>query len=356
MPASYGTPRELVEALERRDDAARPELWRWVREPIARLMDEILTRQRLPHARERLINHALHSAETFLRTRPHHEFAAMNWPAFRAAVLLHVAKQVSQPFVAQAAGPPGPAPLPESPLYHSKAVSLPCERVGNHWYGGDWYAGRHAPDGSLWVIVADITGHGYYAYLMASNLPAVWQACWNDRPPDDLQPADLLAAMHRLLHDCLPDGVFVECTLVRLAPDGEATIAPAGSSRVLLRRGGAAQPDLLKLRGTWLGLKAPTQGDQRTWRLDAGDELLIGTDGVFDQLAEHHGAEVTDILSDVPETRTLLDELQRHLRDVLRSAPQKDDITMVLLRRRGAEGVREALGTAAGNGADDVPV
>src|SRR5260370_38542543 len=159
MPASYGTPRDLVEALERHDDAARPELWRWVRDPIARLMDEILTRQRLPHARERLINHALHSAETFLRTRPLQEFAAMNWAAFRAAVLLHVAKQVSQPFGANAGSPLGPAPLPGPPLYHRKTVPLPCERVGNYWYGGEWIARRHAAGGSLMVIVADITGH-----------------------------------------------------------------------------------------------------------------------------------------------------------------------------------------------------
>ncbi len=236
MPAQYATPRELVQALNQRDDAARPQLWQWVREPIVRLLDEIRARQRLSHSRERLITHALHSAETFLRARPLQDFGPMTWSGFRAAVLLHVAKQLSQPFGGQVGGPPGPTPLPESPLYHSETVSLPYERVGNHWYGGDWFAGRHAPDGSLWVIVADITGHGYYAYLLASSLPSVWQACWKTLLLDDLQPADLLAAMHDLLRDCLPDGIYVECTLVRLAVDGEATIAPAGGTRVLLRR------------------------------------------------------------------------------------------------------------------------
>jgi hypothetical protein len=362
MASRYTNPRELVEALHRHDEGARPALHAWVGAPIARLMDEILARQRLPHGRERLINHALHSAETFLRTRPARDFAAMNWAAFRAAVLLHVAKQAAQPFGGRAGGPPGPAPLPQSTEYDSATLSLPSERIGNYWYGGDWFAGRQAADGSLWVIVADITGHGYYAYLLASALPGVWQACWARCEHEDLQPAELLAAMHELLGECLPDGVFAECTLVRLAADGEATIAPAGSSRVLLRREGAAQPALLKLRGTWLGLKAPSAGDQRTWRLDAGDELLLGTDGVYDQL-EAQGAEVTDLLSDMTPTQSLLDEVQRHLRDTLRRVPQKDDITMVLLRRRllplsGAAGggEREALGSAAGGGADDVPV
>jgi serine phosphatase RsbU (regulator of sigma subunit) len=161
--------------------------------------------------------------------------------------------------------------------------------------------------------------------------------------------------MHELLQDCLPDSVYVECTLVRLTPYGEATIAPAGGTRVLLRRGRAARPDLLKLRGTWLGLKAPTTRDQQTWRLEAGDELLLGTDGMFDQFAGHDGTEVTEILSDVPETRTLLDELQLHLRERLRRVPQKDDITMVLLRRR-EPAEQAALTAAAGDGADDVPV
>jgi hypothetical protein len=109
-----------------------------------------------------------------------------------------------------------------------------------------------------------------------------------------------------------------------------------------------------ELRGTWLGLRAPTTRDQQTWRLDAGDELLLGTDGMFDQFGGHDGLEVVEMLSDVPHTRTLLDEVQLRLRDRLRHVPQKDDITMVLLRRRAR--AEQAALTSAGNGADNVPV
>ena len=355
MPLQYATPQELVEALHQREDAARPEFWHWLREPIVRLMDEIISQRKLPHGRERIITHALHTAETFVRTRPAEDFVYMNWAAFRAAVLLHVAKQATLPFGAQFGGHLGPTPLPESLLYHSETVSLPCERIGGHWYGGDWFAGRHAADGSLWVIVADITGHGYYAYLLASSLPNVWQACWKDPQLENPQPADLLAAMHDLLQDCLPDGVYVECTLVRLSPDGEATIAPAGGTRVLLRRAASAQTDLLKLRGTWLGLKAPHTRDQRTWRLDVGDELLLGTDGAFDQLVDFQGAETEDLFSDTPETQTLLEQMQQRLRERLRRVPQRDDITMVSLRRR-EPAEPAALVSAGASEADDVPV
>jgi serine phosphatase RsbU (regulator of sigma subunit) len=256
--------------------------------------------------------------------------------------------------------------LPESPQYLSAAVSLPYERVGNSWYGGDWFAGRQTPDGALWVIVADITGHGYCASLLAGGLPGIWQACWDahrragdwsgdDRP---LEPADVLAAMHDLLRDCLPEGVYVECTLLRLSPEGEAMIAPAGGSRVLLRRAATGRRSLLKLRGAWLGLRRPEAGEQRTWRLDAGDELVLGTDGLFDQFADHNGPEMTQVLSEVPETERLQYELQRRLQEALRRVPQKDDITMVLLRRRTPIPNGEELNSTlpAARGTDDVPV
>ena len=160
--------------------------------------------------------------------------------------------------------------------------------MGGFWYGGDWYGGRKAADGALWVIVADVTGHGYFAYLLASALPHVWEACWKTAPAD-VRPADLLHAMHDMLEACLPEGVYAECTLVRLDPNGEAVAVPAGGTRLFVRRRGAA-PDLFKLRGAWLGLFPPSAADQKSWTLAEGDELLLGSDGAFDHLEEADGA------------------------------------------------------------------
>lgn len=357
MEARHPTPQELVEALQHRADGARAQLWELLRQPLARLMEEFATRHRLLPGDDRLTLYALHLAETYLRTRPAEQFRRMTWTAFRAAALMQVAKLAFHPFGKQAGPVAGPGPLPESAGYHSQTLFLPHDRVGTYWFGGDWYSGLHAPDGSLWVILADITGHGYYAYLLASTLPGVWRACW-DKHDLNAPPAELLASMHALLLDCLPDGVYVECTLVRLGPTGEATVVPAGGSRLLLRRDKAARPELLKLRGTWLGLSAPTASDQRTWVLAGGDEVLLGTDGAFDHLTEHGGAGVWDRPDHWPGEGTLFDAVGRLLKDALRHSPQKDDITVVLLRRRDAE-VAPALpgaGPTSRNGAGDVSV
>ncbi len=360
MEPRYRTPRDLVEALQNTAAGARAQLWDWVREPVARLLDRLIARHQLRHGRERMVLHTLHALETHLRTRPVREFADMNTAAFRASLLIQVAKLLYNPFGQQAGMGAGPLPLPDSAGYISETVSLPFDRVGPCWYGGDWFAGRETRDGALWVIVADITGHGYYAYLLASALPGVWQRCWK-RHPAGAEPAELLADMHDLLESCLPDGIYVECTLARFGSDGDVTVAPAGGSRLLLRRGGSNRLELLKLRGAWLGLSRPTTDEQRTWQLDAGDELLLGTDGVFDHLADLNGGNVADALDDLSrdaEARPLLEQVHERVRRALRAGPQKDDITMVLLRRRepGVDAVSTLPfpGPTARNGAGDV--
>jgi hypothetical protein len=324
----YPTPKDLVEALQQRRDGARAQLWHGLRQPVGRLLGELARRHGLPGG-DRLTTHALHLAETYLRTRRPEEFAGVGWPAFQSMVLLQLARTAAQPYGGPADRATSAPALPDCDPYHSQSIFLPHHRTGDLGFSGDWFGGRCAGDGSLWVLLADVTGHGYQAYLMASALPAVWQQCWREPPPE---PAEMLAAMHVLLEDCLPEGVYAECLLARLGPDGEATVAPAGGARLLLLRHGAARPDLLLLRGAWLGLAAPTAAEQRRWSLADGDELLLGTDGLFDQLLDHAGPEALEGLT--VGDGGLFGTAERLLQSALEAAPQRDDITMVLLRRR----------------------
>jgi len=324
-----------MEALQSRDRSAREHFWQLLRPAFARLIDRLVAQHQLTGQRDRLLLHVLHTAETWLRTRPLQEFHQIGWEAFQAAVLLHVAKVAVSPFGRQPATlPPGqqsPLPLPDSPGYHTQAVFLPYQQLGNAWFGGDWYGGARAGDGSLWLLLADITGHGYHAYLLASALPSVWQKCWALVSQTGCEPADLLAQMHHLFEDCFPEGVFVEATLIRLEVNGIATVVPAGGSRLLLRRTGAAQADLISLRGAWLGLAPPSPADQRSWALQPDDELILGTDGLFDQLAFLLGRDVPDLRQ--LEGAGLFERLQQLLQTALRQKGQSDDITVVALRR-----------------------
>ncbi len=336
MASRFLTPLALVEALQNRDEAARRQFHDWLASPITRLVEDLHTRHHLPHRLERLTSHALHAAETYLRMRPARDFARMSESAFRAAVLFHVARQIVQPFGKPDEISCAPDPLPEIDAYHTQTVYLPYETVGSFRFGGDWYGGRRDDEGRLWIMVADVTGHGYAAYLLANALPAVWRKCWAEEPGAPT-PGELLAVLHELLADCLPEDVFVECTLLRLEPDGRATAAAAGGARMLLRCPGQGRLELVKLRGVWLGFELPPASEEQGYVLEVGDELLLGTDGIFDQLIDHGGpgCDVVDVIRRGLERGGLLESTRAALEQALSVAPQKDDITIVAVRRRG---------------------
>jgi hypothetical protein len=334
MQPNYPKPTDLVQALHQSSSSARLQLWCQLRDPVSRLVHDLVARHGLSSPPDLLTARALHAVEIYLRTRDPLAWKDANWASFLAALLLHLAKMTLHPI----GGPPPkqaePDPLPECPDFETRAFFLPYEQVGDYPTGGDWFGGARASDGSLWVFVGDVTGHGYSAYLVASGLPDVWRTCWDGLASDSCQPAALLGAIHVLLEGCLPEGVYVEATLARLRPDGQVTVAPAGGIRILSRSDGAAAA-LHTLQGGWLGLAPPDSADQRTWSLSPRDELMLGSDGLFDQLLN---------LSSLPETwsdlfaggnglDSLFDAVNRVLQEALREQPQIDDITMILVRR-----------------------
>ncbi len=347
MTLSERSPAELIEALHEREEGAGGLLGEWFHEPVVRLMTEIARRHGLRHDPEILAERALHGLATYLRACPPGEFDGMSARAFRAAVLAHVAKVALTPFGTPATdGATGPGPLPACPTYESETLYLPYERVGAQRFGGDWIGGAGAGDGSLWVFLADVTGHGYYAHLLAANLFAVWQSCWDGLPPDCDRPVELLHRLHTFLEGCLPEGVFVEACLARLAPGGQAVIASAGGTRLLLREGERGETALHTLRGRWLGLTPPDEGDQWACALATGDELLLGSDGLFDQLGlSGRPGEVA--AADLPGG-SLLGGVRRAVYAALREAPQRDDISAVALRRRMRVERVEAVRTGTG--------
>ena len=346
----HHSPKSLVERLHARAKEAKEELASILFDPIVGLMDRLVKKHRLPHDARFLAQRALLAVETHLRTCRVAEFADTSWPQFQARVLFYLGKmafRVADPAQRNILNHPA---LPKSPAYDTQSVFLPFERVGAYWLGGDHVGGELDSDGSLWVLVTDVTGHGYPAYLVAENVPRLWRIAWDGLPPHEREPIRLLESLHELLEDCLPEGVFIEATLARLRRDGTTTIMPAGGSRVLRRSASDEIPVMHSLPGSWLGLTAPNPGDQQSWSTELGDELLLGSDGLFDQISEHGNASggLRWSLGRIAEHATLFDGTVHVLREALDSLGQMDDITGIAMRRLDLSPARRDIVGAAG--------
>ena len=156
----------------------------------------------------------------YLRSRNRADFAGMSRKVFVNRVLVALIRMLTPH------GPPEggsstrrsspSSPPPACQAYALQSYCRPCEQVGGDWLG----ISMDGADG-LWVLVADVTGHGYPAYILADGLSHLWRtATITERLTKSEEPRDVLDALDRELEAVLPDEVFVEAMLGRFPAAG----------------------------------------------------------------------------------------------------------------------------------------
>jgi hypothetical protein len=340
------TPFELVTALHSSEGRARAVLEAWCGPAITRLVAAVADRLG-PAAGppEMLQRRALRWLEMYLRARDPSMYHGLGRQAFVISLMLATFRWLD-PF-----DPNRSEVLSLSQgetdfdNYDVRSYIRPLDRVGGDWWDHDVEPGR-----VLWVILGDVTGHGYAAYLLAAGLPHLWRARTITELRARIQePRELLGALGRELESVLPDDLFVEAVLGRFTTSGEAVLASAGGSRPILRRARADRPEFHSLAGCLLGLELGER-DQCSWSLDDGDELLLATDGLFDQPTrdqERLGKRLAECCRDqLASGRDLHGAVLEVLGQVLEEHAQHDDITVITLRRHCvpslAQGIRDA--------------
>jgi serine phosphatase RsbU (regulator of sigma subunit) len=200
---------------------------------------------------------------------------------------------------------------------------------------GDYHDFFRRPDGLTAAFLGDGSGHG----PAASMLMAVMRTLLHTH---DLHrsPGETLTRAGQLFHALVPSDLFMTGVYVVLGPGGGVSWAAAGHHPPLWldRRGNLHDTDDLAPVGQVLGL-----GDEpyRTvsWRVEAGDRLLLFTDGLWDarsQQGEPFGrARVKAYLADTLD-RPLGDVVNGLLARVtahLRGADFEDDFTVLAVER-----------------------
>jgi Stage II sporulation protein E (SpoIIE) len=182
--------------------------------------------------------------------------------------------------------------------------------------GGDFFQIIPYPDGSLLIIVGDVSGKG----IGAAMLVAVLVGTARTRAESSPNPTQLLACLNdRMIGRA--GGHFATCIAAHISPDGTMHIANAG--HIPPYRNGVA----LDLPGAIpLGIIPGTSYDVATIQLDPGDHLTFLTDGVPE------ARNAAGSLLGFDETASLSSLPPEAIAQAASAYGQDDDITIVSVR------------------------
>ncbi len=230
-----------------------------------------------------------------------------------------------------------PETPPEASGYDVVGWSEPAQETG-----GDHFDWLPATDGRTVVTLADVTGHGIGPALVTANCHSYVHAILPDEP-------DLSAAMQRLnnlLMDDLPDDRFVTFVAAVLGSDDEAVeMLSAGHGPLLHYRAAEGRVDDFNAHAPPLGMIDETEyPSPQQLALRPGDMLILITDGFFEWAnpdGEQFGIDrlKQSILAaaEMPGDQVIR-KLHEDVLTFARGTPQLDDLTAVIITRRGTGG------------------
>jgi sigma-B regulation protein RsbU (phosphoserine phosphatase) len=214
--------------------------------------------------------------------------------------------------------------------YDIAGGTIPARSVG-----GDYYDFIPMTDARLALCLGDVSGKGMPAALLMAHL----QAAVRGQTLLHVAPRECLGHSNILLYHSTDLDRFATCFYGILDADEHCLCyANAGHEHPLLFRGNGHRESLDK-GGIVLGILEESDYSEATVPVEAGDLILIYSDGITDAAdgsEEEYGLDRLEEL--VRENRKLparelvsriMHEVQRHAGDT----PQTDDMTLVVIRR-----------------------
>jgi sigma-B regulation protein RsbU (phosphoserine phosphatase) len=226
-----------------------------------------------------------------------------------------------------------PKKLPTIPGYEIAAMTQPLRFVG-----GDYYNVARLSEHQTAVCIADIAGKGLPAALLMSSLqaalkPLMWQK---------LAPRELCQRLNRILCDVTPVGKFISFFYAVLdSANHRLTYCNCGHNPPLLVRADGSTTEL-EAAGAVLGQFPQWSYEQSELQMQAGDKLLIFTDGLV---------EACNVNDEFFGEQTLIDIARENLNSgaedlmatLIRAASQhtaqhfQDDASLIVLKAAAAQ-------------------
>ncbi len=194
---------------------------------------------------------------------------------------LEVARQIQTNLLRQS--------WPELETAKVQACCFPARAVG-----GDFFEVYIHSSGDIWLAVGDVSGKGVPAALfMASAMSVLRRELAQDISPE---PMDAIINLNAsLADDLMGNNCFITMVLARYRPTTkELAYVNAGhiypliwSHQAVIAGATDIEPNFLKARGIPLGILPVWRGKSGSLDLNAGDVLLLTSDGITEATITH---------------------------------------------------------------------
>jgi sigma-B regulation protein RsbU (phosphoserine phosphatase) len=223
--------------------------------------------------------------------------------------------------------------LPESPVLVKGRARVSAVNISASQVGGDIYDFTEPVDGTLGVLIGDVSGKGISAALYMAKFASDFRyvSHQNGSPGEVLNRLNTLASR-------APMGMFLTAIygILDLA-SGELRLAVAGHPPFILIGNGTASVASVS-SGPPLGI-IPADYPVATLSLADGDRVIFVTDGAFDaknRQGERLGFDaIVDFARDHRGDEDLVRSMVDYVENFSQGAEQADDLTIVELRWGG---------------------
>jgi serine phosphatase RsbU (regulator of sigma subunit) len=224
-------------------------------------------------------------------------------------------EQIAARQIQQTLQPENVAPLPG---YDLQTYYQPFRDVG-----GDYFDVIELTAGRTLFAIADVSGKGMAAALLAANIQALVRSIANVTA----NPLEFAGRINQHLNRYTPSDRFATAVFAVLDHDsGELTYVNAGHNPPIISATG--KTSLLKATGVPLGLLSEAEYEAGTANIPASGVLLLYTDGLTDSVG---GDDPERKLQHVLESKPPGDLAK--LKALIEPQLTDDDVTMLLVRR-----------------------
>lgn len=221
-----------------------------------------------------------------------------------------------------------PKKIPEIEGIEIAALSHPARQVG-----GDYHA-FFEREGVLTTLVADVAGKSMPAALLVSALHAVIQLLF----AEGRELGEIATELNRHIHNWSAENKFATMIMVAIDPEHETIqFVNAGHNPCYLIVNGRI--DLLKSHGLPIGIMSGTRYKTQVRPFPPGSAVVLYSDGISeaeDIAGEEFGNERLEALlqEHIDSSAAMIrDEIASAVENFVGEAPQKDDETLVIVRR-----------------------